>query len=131
MEIRRLAIVYFASALTLASCATAAFDTRAITEVYVADFHSDDLQHCRPAHVDLSPSQAKEFFTRAKRVDRRTLHDHYNYAPCYLEGTLKYKQNSCNWEIRAGATGHIACGKATEYFACDTCDDLFKPKSAP
>ncbi|MFP5349746.1 MAG: hypothetical protein ACLGHO_07870 [Gammaproteobacteria bacterium] len=131
MEIRRPAAVCLASVFVLASCATSAFDTRAITDVYVADFHSDDMQQCRPADVDLSHSQAKEFFTHARRVDRRTLHDYYNYAPCYIEGTLKYKQNSCNWEIRAGATGHIACGNVTEYFACDTCDDLFKPKSVP
>lgn len=128
---KRSATVYLASVLALASCATPAFDTRAMTDVYVADFHSDDMKHCRPADVDLSHSQAKEFFTRAKRVDRRALHDHYNYAPCYIEGTLKYKKEPCNWEIRAGATGSIACGNATEYFACDTCGDLFKSKSTP
>ena len=131
MEMRRSATLCFALALTLISCATSGFDTRAITDVYVADFHSDDMKHCRPADVDLSHSQAKEFFTRAKRVDHRTLHDHYNYAPCYIEGTLKNKQNFCRWEIRAGATGSIACDKATEYFACDTCADLFKSTSTP
>ena len=131
MEMRRSAAPCLASALTLVSCATSGFDTRAITDVYVADFHSDDIKHFRPTDVDLTHRQAKEFFTRAKRVDRRTLHDHYNYAPCYIEGTLKYKKEPCNWEIRAGATGSIACGNATEYFDCVTCGDLFKSKSTP
>jgi hypothetical protein len=76
-----------------------------------------------------SHSQARDFFLRAKRVDRRTLHDHY--APCYIEGTLKYGSKPCEWEIRAGATGHITCGKVTEYFAGGDCDDLFVRKSAP
>lgn len=31
----------------------------------------------------------------------------------------------------AGAIGYIVCGGATEYFACDMCDDLLRPKSAP
>ena len=131
MDMRRSAAPCLASALTLVSCAASGFDSGAITDVYAADFRSDDMKHCRPADVDLSHSQAKEFFTRAKHVDRRTLHDHYNYAPCYIEGTLKYKSKSCSWEIRAGATGSIACGKVTEYFACDTCADLFKSKSTP
>ena len=130
MEIKSL-IFYFVSATALMSCTTLAFDAHKLTEVYVADFNSEDMEHCRPSDVDLSHSQAKEFFTRAKLVDTKILHDHYNHAPCYIEGTLKYKSKPCDWEIRAGATGHITCGKVTEYFACDNCNDLFKSKSAP
>lgn len=130
MEIKS-AVFYLVCAMALASCATMALDVRQITEVYVADFGSEDMEHCRPSDVDLSHSQAKDFFTRAKLVNRRILHDHYNYAPCYIEGTLKYKSKPCDWEIRAGATGHITCGQVTEYYACDDCDDLFASKSTP
>ncbi len=130
MEVKPIAFC-FVGTLALVSGATLAFDVRQITDVYVADFHSDDIERCRPSDVDLSHSQAGDFFNRAKRVDRRTLHDHYNHAPCYIEGTLKYNLKSCDWEIRAGATGHVRCGKVTEYFACDNCEDLFKPKATP
>lgn len=125
----KLTALLFISMIALSSCATMPFDTRMITEVYVADFNSEDIQSCRPSDVDLGHSQAREFFIRAKLVNRRKLHDHYNHAPCYIEGTLKYNNKPCDWEIRAGATGHIACGNQTEYFACDSCDDLFKPNS--
>lgn len=127
----RLAAAFIACILGPASCATMANDVGRITEVYVADFHSDDIEHCRPSDVDLSHGQAREFFMRARRVDLKTLHDHYDYAPCYIEGTLKYGSRSCDWEIRAGATGQITCGKVTEYFACDDCDDLFASEAAP
>ena len=130
MEIKSI-VFYIGCAFALASCATVALDVHKITDVYVADFNSEDMEHCRPSDVDLSHSQAGDFFMRAKLVDKKSLHDHYNHAPCYIEGTLKYEKKPCDWEIRAGATGHITCGKVTEYFACDRCDDLFKSKSAP
>ena len=130
MEVKSI-VFYFVCAIALAPSATMAFDVHKITAVYVADFNSEEMERCRPSDVDLSHSQASNFFMRAKRVDKKTLHDHYNYAPCYIEGTLKYKRKPCDWEIRAGATGHITCGKVTEYFACDSCDDLFTSKLAP
>ena len=130
MEIKSV-IFYFGCAFALVSCATVAFDAHKITEVYVADFNSEDMERCRPSDVDLNHSQARDFFMRAKLVNKKILHDHYNHAPCYIEGTLKYKEKPCDWEIRAGATGHITCGKVTEYFACDNCNDMFKSKSAP
>ena len=130
MEIKSI-IFYFGSILALVSCATSVSDINGMDEVYVADFKSENMERCRPSDVDLSHGQAKDFFIRAKLVDSKILHDHYNRAPCYIEGTLKYNKKPCNWEIRAGATGHITCGDVTKYFACDNCDDLFKSKSTP
>lgn len=108
----------------IASCATQGFYQNEITDVYVEDFGSDDIESCRPSDVDLSNHEAKEFFLRARQVEYGVIHDHYNYAPCYIEGTLKYRSSICEWEIRAGATGHIECGGKTKYFVCDTCEDL-------
>lgn len=120
-------IIIFA-AMLLSSCASTGFQSNDITDVYVADFGSEDIKRCRPSDVDLSHNEAKKFFIRAKKVEYKVIHDHYNYAPCYIEGTLKYKSTVCEWEIRAGATGHIKCGGDTKYFVCDTCEDLFKTK---
>lgn len=116
------------TAMFLSSCASTGIQSNNITDVYVADFGSEDIKHCRPSDVDLSHNEAKEFFLRAKKVEYKVIHDHYNYAPCFIEGTLKYKSMICEWEIRAGATGHIKCGEDTKYFVCDTCGDLFKTK---
>lgn len=116
------------AAIFLASCASISFQNDKITDVYVADFGSEDIEHCRPSDVDLSHSGAREFFLRAREVNYEVIHDHYNYAPCYIEGTLKYKSMNCEWEIRAGATGQIKCNRNTNYFVCDTCEDLFQSK---
>ena len=109
----------------LTSCSNQRFYQNEITDLYVEDFGSDDLERCRPSDVDLSHHEAREYFLRARQVESGVIHDHYDYAPCYIEGTLKYRSNVCEWEIRAGATGHIKCGRKTRYFVCDTCEDLF------
>jgi hypothetical protein len=124
MEVKMKFSIILAIAV-LASCATQDFYQREITDVYVEDFGSDDIESCRPSDVDLSHHEAKEYFLRARQVEYRVIHDHYDFAPCYIEGTLKYRSSLCEWEIRAGATGHIKCGGETKYFVCDTCEDLF------
>src|SRR5450631_617969 len=88
-------------------CAPAmSMDMARVSNVYVADFKSEEPQRCRPSDVALSHRQARDFFVRARQVGTRSLHDHYEQAPCYIEGTLRYRARSCAWEIRAGATGH-------------------------
>ena len=124
MEVKMKLSIILAIAF-LASCATQGFYQHEITDVYVEDFGSDDIESCRPSDVDLSHHEAKEYFLRARQVEYRVIHDHYNYAPCYIEGTLKYRSSICEWEIRAGATSHIKCGGETKYFVCDTCENLF------
>ena len=110
----------------LTSCTTQIFFPNEISDLYVEDFASNDIESCRPSDVDLSHREAKEYFLRARQVEYRTIHDHYDYAPCHIEGTLKYRSNTCQWEIRAGATGYIKCEDDTKYFVCDICEDLFK-----
>jgi hypothetical protein len=124
MEVKMKFSIILAIAV-LASCVTQDFYQREITDVYVEDFGSDDIESCRPSDVDLSHHEAREYFLRARQVEYRVIHDHYDFAPCYIEGTLKYRSSLCEWEIRAGATGHIKCGGETKYFVCDTCEDLF------
>lgn len=89
----------------LAACAVAGMRQAPITDVDVADFESDDMQSCRPSDVPLNHAQAHDFFRRARQVDYKVIHDHYDVAPCYIEGTLKSRTNTCEWKIRAGATG--------------------------
>lgn len=110
----------------LAACAAADMRQAQITDVYVADFKSDDVQSCRPSDVPLDHARARDFFRRARQVAYAVIHDHYDIAPCYVEGTLKYRANACEWKIRAGATAQIQCGEKTRYFVCDGCEDLFK-----
>ncbi|SNY49192.1 hypothetical protein SAMN06297280_1284 [Arsukibacterium tuosuense] len=101
------------------------FNTADISEVYIADFVSDAPEQCGPEDVDLSNNDVTQFFQLAREVEHKVLHDHYNYAPCAIEGTLKLQQQSCSWQVRAGATGYIKCAEQYRYFACDNCAELF------
>jgi uncharacterized metal-binding protein YceD (DUF177 family) len=85
------------------------------------------LTICKPSDVDLSNIQVKQFFQQATEVEHKTLQDHYNYAPCAIEGTLTYQRQRCNWQVRAGATGYVQCAGEYHYFACDNCEQLFNP----
>ena len=125
MEMRARAIAMAVGAMLVASCATGSAE---FADVYVADFKSDQPATCRPSDVPRSHGKAREFFSRARQVDYKTLQDHYELAPCFSEGTLKRSGKSCDWQIRAGATGSVQCGEQKLYFACDTCDDLFGAK---
>ncbi len=130
MEIDKMRSTVMFTALLFASllisCGAAEMRQAQITDVYVEDFNSDDMKSCRPSDVPLDNSRALHFFHRARQVDYTTIHDHYNIAPCYVEGTLKYGAISCEWRIRAGATAQIKCGRRTQYFVCDNCEDLFR-----
>jgi len=127
MEIKFISAI--AASILITSCSSNAIKIENIKDVYVTDFHSDDARSCKTSDVDLGHREAYIFFNRAKKVTLKILHDHYNYAPCYIEGTLKHNSTPCEWEIRAGATGFIQCEDITQYFACDNCDDLFSQQN--
>jgi len=117
------------SLLFLLSCGgLPPFDSARISTVNIADFVSDAPLQCRPSDVDLTKVEAMQFFRQAREVDYKILHDHYNFAPCGIEGTLRYQQQSCDWKINAGATGQIRCADTVRYFACDDCEQLFVKK---
>jgi len=110
----------------VAACsAKAPQPTSGVEDLYVDDFHSDDEGDCRPSDVPLGHREAREFFRLARQVTSRELHDHYDFAPCYVTGPVRYRGRPCTFQIRAGATGTITCNHETFDFACDSCDSLF------
>ena len=60
-------------------------NTKNIKDLYVDDFSSDDPANCTTSDVDLTHLQALLFFKRARVVDYKILHDHYELAPCILK----------------------------------------------
>lgn len=107
--------------LLLVSCA----QHQKYSDVYVEDFQSEDISACGPSDVDLSNEEAREFFSRSRSVEYKIIHDHYNVAPCYIEGILTANGKVCDWKIQASAIGSIKCNDETNYYVCDSCEDLF------
>ncbi|WP_139044339.1 hypothetical protein [Marinobacterium stanieri] len=99
---------------------------KSISDVYVEDFYTSSPYTCEMSDVDLNHREAEIFFERAKKVSYRELHEHYNYAPCYIEGWMKKNGEVCDWKIRAGLTGSIDCKGDIKYYVCDECDFLLK-----
>ena len=110
----------------LSACAGGSMWQSLISDVYVDDFQSGEPELCRQSDIPLNHARARDFFRRARQVDYKVIHDHYDVFPCWVEGTLKYGLNVCKWEIRVGATADIKCDEKTQYFVCDDCDDLFQ-----
>jgi hypothetical protein len=113
----------FGVCVLLAGCSSS---HAVIEDILISGFHSDEPERCRPSDVALDERQVASFFNRAEPIDGRTLHDQFDWAPCYLEGTLKYQGNACIWRVRAGATGEVECSASAQYFGCKDCENLFK-----
>lgn len=111
--------------LGAACTSTLSVESPRIEDVYVDDFHSEDQASCRPSDVPLGHREAREFFRLARPVTSRELHDHYDIAPCYVAGPVRYGGRPCTFEIRAGATATITCDQDGYNFACDSCGALF------
>ena len=72
----------------------------------------------------LTYEQAVLFLKHSRLITAKTMHDKYDYLPCYVKGTSRIKDKKCNWEIRAGGTAEISCRDTNYTLACDKCDDL-------
>jgi hypothetical protein len=111
--------------LLLASCTYFQGSNQEISEVYVKDFQTEDMDSCKPSDVDLNNNEAKIFFLKSRKVDYKVIHDNYNVAPCFIEGVLKSSGRICNWKIQASSIGNMECNGDVTYFVCDQCEDLF------
>lgn len=118
-------LVKLLACLFIASCAPNQKMEHSISHVYIEDFQTENMNECKPSDVDLNNEEAKQFFLRSTKVEYKTVHDHYNVAPCYIEGTLKTNNNICDWKIQASAIGSISCRGLVNYYVCDSCEDLF------
>ncbi len=64
------------------------------------DDHSSD--GCRK--FKLNEKQVREIFSDYHELTSRELHDHYLWAPCYVDGIARVGARTFNWRIRAGNT---------------------------
>jgi hypothetical protein len=123
---------YLAAMVCLTACASSGqFAKTRISNIYVADFKSDDQSLCDAMDVPIEHAEAVAFFKRATVIDYKSYDDNYPYALCRVVGTLQYDGKPCNWEITPVATGVVTCNGHETYFACENCKDLFKTEQCP
>jgi len=122
----RLRIASLIAMLLLGACATPSPRLRpdAVRDVHLSDFESTEPQRCTPADVPGRHADAAAFFRRAKLVDAKTLHDHYEHASCAALGVLQYQGQTCSWRVTAAWTGAVRCDGHEWLLVCDDCEDL-------
>lgn len=86
------------------------------------------------ANFRLTNDQATQLLNRAKPISPQQFHDHYDYLPCYVKGTVIWSGEgtmSCDYTIRAGGTAELVCDNGQGYiYACDTCEALLTDTAA-
>jgi hypothetical protein len=91
--------------------------------VETADAHEADT--CRG--FDLTDSQIRDFFRKAKVQTAEGLKRDFKWAPCQVQGHILFQEQKLNFTVTAASTGQIevAPGKLVE-FGCDaSCVDMF------
>mgnify|MGYP005755982735 CR=1 FL=1 len=121
-----LGIAAWATMWLLGACAapSSGFHADAVRAVHLSDFESTEPQRCTPADVPGRHADAAAFFRRAKPVDAKTLHDHYEHAPCAALGVLQYQGQTCTWRITAAWVGAVRCDGHEWLLVCDDCENL-------
>lgn len=114
-------LIHLSVCFMMASCSP----LQKISDVYIDDFQTENINLCGPSDVDLNNYEAEKFFSRSREVEYKIIHDHYNVAPCHIEGVLTFNGRFCEWKIQASAIGSIKCNEEVSHYVCDSCDDLF------
>ena len=77
--------------------------------------------------ADLTPEDVKVFFTKAKPMTQKTMHDEYDYMPCWVEGKTISSGGTSTWRIHPIGVGEITLPDNThQLLGCNTCDEQFR-----
>lgn len=74
----------------------------------------------------LNDGQARLFFSRAKVVSAKELHDEYDWLPCYVKGSIISAGQEYEWEIRPVGIGKLVDKSGNVWWlGCKDCDEIF------
>lgn len=82
-----------------------------------------DMAFCRDFR--LTKEEAAQLLNQSRVITTKEMHDHHEYLPCYVKGTVNYDGKTCDFTIRAGGTTELVCQNGKNYvLVCDDCNDL-------
>jgi hypothetical protein len=75
----------------------------------------------------LNEKQIKEYFSKANIIDEYKANHEYDWAPCYVRGTMEWDHLEAKWEINALQTAVVRFKNGDVlYFICKgACDHMF------
>ena len=103
----------------LVSCHAPVKNYLLVTAVAGVDVDKGTSGYC--ANFYLTKKQAQQYFLEAKAVSIETIHDDYEVLPCFVYGYGELKNEQCQWQIRAGGTGHVNCANDSFLTGCKNC----------
>ena len=72
---------------------------------------------------NLTESEAGDFLEKTKELTSSQYHNEYEHLSCYVKGTARYKEASCQFTIWAGSTAELICDNDQEYLlGCNECE---------
>lgn len=72
---------------------------------------------------DLNENEASNFLEKTKELTTTQYHNEYEHLSCYVKGTARYKETSCQFTIWAGSTAELTCDDGKEYLlGCRDCE---------
>lgn len=93
-----------------------------IVHVENLSFHTDEANTCRQSDINVDRAFVRRFFKGAVAVSSRQIHDEYDLAPCFMQGTLVHGLQRCEWSLRPEGIGTLQCGAKMQYFVCEMCE---------
>ncbi|MDH5545400.1 MAG: hypothetical protein OEZ43_07400 [Gammaproteobacteria bacterium] len=114
-------LIVFLGLLLVASC-TQSLDTNnriAVVSVDQAGTDENKAEFC--SDFNLSKADAQSYFDKAEVISAETMHDEFEFLPCFVRGKCQLNDKSCQWEIRAGGVAHVDFGEKTEIYGCNSC----------
>ena len=72
---------------------------------------------------DLTESEASRFLEKSTELTATQYHNEYEHLSCYVKGTARFKEASCQFTIWAGSTAELVCDDGQEYLlGCRDCE---------
>lgn len=71
---------------------------------------------------NLTEQEAQTFLEDAKELTSAEYHNEYEHIGCYVKGSTRYKNASCDFTIWAGATAELQCGDKEYLLGCSDCE---------
>lgn len=106
--------------LVVSACSTNS-DAKFASVIVVESGFEEGSEWC--SDFNLTESEASDFLERAEELTTTQYHNEYEHLSCYVKGTVRYKETSCQFTIWAGATAELTCDDGKEYLlGCNDCE---------
>ncbi|GEM_PF-1238456 len=109
----------------LVSACNAGSGTQFNSVTVIESGYEGDSEWC--SDFNLTSEEAGDFLEKTKELTVNQYHNEYEHLSCYVKGTTRYKEASCQFTVWAGATAELTCDDGQEFLlGCSSCELIGK-----